>query len=195
MPSCREEGAGIPRQARHDAPGTLTAEPRLRSLEPQSFAGPSDAPDLPSRRPAGAQYSSSHGEGPVDAVLRVPNRLLKKAHLRRPTFGGYPAHRAPPCIWTFLISLGESGFFSILLMGGLRFCSAFGHILPPATQKILPFVRGKRQSVCTPTSTGEAGSRRTRITCQTSHLGVQTAAIPKAAPPRWRRLLETLQES
>ena len=25
------------------------------------------------------------------------------------------SHRAPPCIWTFLSSLGENGFFSILL--------------------------------------------------------------------------------
>jgi hypothetical protein len=32
-----------------------------------------------------------------------------------PTFGGYPSHRAPPCIWTFLSTLGENGFFSILL--------------------------------------------------------------------------------
>jgi len=39
----------------------------------------------------------------------------------RPTSGGYPApgtHRkmgAPPCIWTFLSSLGENEFFSVLL--------------------------------------------------------------------------------
>ena len=58
------------------------------------------------------------------------NRLLKKAHLRRwrtravlrrtceyashlhPAFGRVPG--APPCIWTFLSSLGDNRFFSIL---------------------------------------------------------------------------------
>jgi hypothetical protein len=67
----------------------------------------------------------------------TPNRLLKKAHLRSPslrlgtrplghslrrtgstpgpTCGGYPVLRAPSGIWTFLSSLGESGFFSSLL--------------------------------------------------------------------------------
>jgi len=30
-----------------------------------------------------------------------------------PTFGGYPAHRVPPCIWAFLNSLREHLFFRI----------------------------------------------------------------------------------
>jgi len=80
--------------------------------------------------------------------MRVPyaiprSRLLKKAHLRRPIWGGYPRARAlaaaypsvrldpaalgapprvpiqrmgaPPCTWTFLGSLGEDGFSGILL--------------------------------------------------------------------------------
>jgi hypothetical protein len=44
------------------------------------------------------------------AALRrtTPERL-------RPTFGGYPAPRAPPCIRTFLSGLAEKGFFSSLL--------------------------------------------------------------------------------
>jgi CRISPR/Cas system-associated protein Cas5 (RAMP superfamily) len=54
--------------------------------------------------------------------------LRRTSGTPRPTFGGCPALRAPPCpstalgilslskdIWTFLSSLGESEFFSILL--------------------------------------------------------------------------------
>jgi len=33
-----------------------------------------------------------------------------------PTCGGYPARRAPPGTWTFLSSLGKTGFFSSLLI-------------------------------------------------------------------------------
>ncbi len=55
----------------------------------------------------------------------TPNRLLKKAHLRRWNaqalaaayleYASLGLPRIPPCIWTFLSSLGENGFFSSLL--------------------------------------------------------------------------------
>ena len=50
---------------------------------------------------------------------RARAALRRTAPVRlRPTFGGYPAHRAPPCIWTILRSLGKRGFFSSLLEAG-----------------------------------------------------------------------------
>ena len=66
------KGAGMPRQARLNAPGTLTTEPRLHSSEANWSAGPSNAPDLLGRRPAGMRHGRSHGEGPVDSPLRLP---------------------------------------------------------------------------------------------------------------------------
>ena len=77
---------------------------------------------LPASKPLG--YSTT-------IICPCPSRLLKKAHLPRwraraalrrtrkyashlhPSCGWVPG--APPCIWTFLSSLGENGFFSILL--------------------------------------------------------------------------------
>ena len=77
--------------------------------------------------------STSAAQGFADS-----NRLMKKARLRAPILlmgtralarrcdvrTEYASHLhpscgwvpgAPPCIWTFLSSLGENGFFSILL--------------------------------------------------------------------------------
>ena len=56
-----------------------------------------------------------------------------------PSYAGCPALRAPPCIWTFLTSLGEEGFFSslpgerilscLLLRGLLRTAGLLGRPL------------------------------------------------------------------
>jgi len=79
---------------------------------------------------AGRPRSRSLGVVGGSAVARplLPSRLLKKAHLSASgglarsrgaaTYGlstARTSHRTPPCIWTFLSSLGENGFFSILL--------------------------------------------------------------------------------
>ena len=70
-----------------------------------------------------------HRSNPGERCL--PSRLLKKAHLRRwraraalrrtrkyaSHLAGHPSEGwvTPPCIWTFLSSLGVNEFFSILL--------------------------------------------------------------------------------
>ena len=117
---------------------------RLRSQ------GPAARPSHPQVQGC-AVWRRNAGEGrqrrPGDRLGRsTTSRLLKKAHLPRwraraalrrtrkyvshlhPSSGWVPG--APPCIWTFLSSLGENGFFSILL-------NPHPHILPGSNPLVL----------------------------------------------------------
>jgi hypothetical protein len=95
-------------------------------------------------------------------------------------FRGYPAHRAPPCIGTFLSSLGKRGLFSILLRASAL-----------SRQALVPLCWAGRRAGSTGSALpGRRGSRGIsaigRFNCISSLPGFQPARGAADPVPRGR---------